>query len=179
MSTSTRFVLLAVTACLALSIPLAAQATAGNNSAAIVASSSTVNSYDVTARNIVRLYAACYSGSSCYKTMASDLAQIYLVPAGKRLVITGYNIYAGMPSGSTALVYLNLGPLLIYPEMHPSSINYFGTDIWISSATGPNLYVDQGQGISVGGFSTTYFYGFTVSAWGYLVDCGTAGCTKG
>lgn len=179
MSHFNQVVLLTVAICCAALLPLAAQTSGGNSAPAIVSSNSIVSTYDVTARNIVRLRASCFTVSNCNAVLSSELAGTYTVPAGKRLVITGYNIYAGMPGGSTVLAYLGLGSFLIYPEMHPSSINYFGTDIWVSSATGPNLYLDQGQAITVGGFSSSYFYGFTVSAWGYLIDCGTAGCTKG
>ena len=183
-------VLLTAAIAIAVAVPVAAQKTAANstnNSGTNItmppspSSALTVNSYDVSARNIVRLYASCLSGNLCELPMNSELAAPYVVPQGKRLVITGYSATMTVTTGSTNFAFVTEVTSVIFLDLHKLySDQILGTDSYVANGTGLNWYVDQGSNIYFTASTNTNFVagGVSISAWGYLVDCGTSGCTK-
>lgn len=182
-------VLLIVAIGVAVSAPLAAQKVVANSAPSSTpnitvvppSSSSTVNSYDVSARNIVRLADGCptNAGSSCSVQLSSENAYPYTVPTGKRLVIRGISAGVVVPPGNYRFIDLRYGTFgYIVPELHLVFTSVFG-DVLVANSTATDFYVDQGGTLTFDAYTGTAFTNCYIYAWGYLVDCGKSGCTAG
>ena len=140
----------------------------------------TVNTVDVSARNIVRLVASSHTSPynvSLDATLVFGSGGTYYVPSGKRLVINSI-------SGRYAVAAGNIGTIEVTTDMgfsvYPESSKVLTSatqDVFIFNSAAP-FYVDAGRHVRVGftgGNSTNLFV--DVNLQGYLVDCGDS-CTE-
>jgi hypothetical protein len=185
MARFTRVASFALATCAVLSTSLVAQKAGEANPASIIVSSPTVNSVDVSARNIVRLVGSCptNAANSCTAQLGSPTTGPYTVPKGKRLVIKGISAEVVVPTGDFSIIDLRVPDhtygydSFMFPELHRTNLG--GWDIFVANSTGADFYVDQGNSIMLDASTYHYFIVCSLFAWGYLVDCGTPGCTAG
>jgi len=149
----------------------------------------TVNAVNATARNIVRLAGGAtlndgnpYGGGNLQSINGNGT---YYVPAGKRLVITGMTVQFGAPAGQECYAQLLTAwsdtsnyQMLNAPLQRARTFE--GFDTLVLNVTG-NFYADQNTYLTFGfsrGDNSSGRAGGGISVWGYLVDCGTGGCTQ-
>jgi hypothetical protein len=187
----TIFATLTVSVWLVLSASSVAQTPApqGNNKPTLPSAPAipppTLNTFEVSARNIVRLAGSCptNAANSCTAQLGSPTTGPYTVPKGKRLVIRGISAEVVVPTGDNTIIDLRVPDhtygydSFMFPELHRT--NWGGWDIFVANSTAADFYVDQGNSVMVDAATDNYFIIFGLYAWGYLVDCGTAGCTAG
>ena len=140
--------------------------------------STTFSTAEAAARNIVRLVAITPTDSGIAPAKIIGTPTVYVVPEGKRLVISGATFLFSGPIGIKPFPFLETANFRVFLEPHklpPSAL----ADVYVASLPAP-MYVDSGQSLSLNLFATFQAPAAGAEGYfqGYLLDCGANGCTQ-